>query len=183
VLSSNALVDLAEGEAGPHWRTFSTARWAASASHLYNRTVTSSETWTWLHSPAFRAAPLDMKAEADLRFPQGINQLIGHGWAYSPDSAGEPGWRFYAAAVFNAHNPWWIVMPDISKYLQRVSYLMRQGKPANDIAVICPPMMPGRISSRTRFSGSVHGEVAWGHADSPDSRRRLQLRLHRRPRN
>ena len=138
VLSSNALVDLPEGEAGPKWRVFSTVRWAASASHLYNRPVTSSETWTWLHSPAFRATPLDMKAEADLHFLQGINQLIGHGWAYSPESAGEPGWRFYAAAVFNAHNPWWLVMPDMTKYLQRVSYLLRQGKPANDVALYLP---------------------------------------------
>lgn len=138
VLSSNALVDLPEGEAGPRWRQFSTVRWASSASHLYDRPVTSSETWTWLHSPAFRATPLDMKAEADLHFLQGINQLVGHGWAYSPSSAGEPGWRFYAAAVFNEHNPWWIVMPDVTRYLQRMSFLMRQGKPANDIAVYLP---------------------------------------------
>jgi hypothetical protein len=66
---------------------------------------------------------------------EGINQLIGHGWPYSPDIAGEPGWRFYAAAVFNHHNPWWIVMPDITKYLQRVSFALRQGKPANDVAI------------------------------------------------
>ncbi len=59
--------------------------------------VTSSETWTWLHSPVFRATPLDMKAEADIHFLQGINQLVGHGWPYSPPEAGEPGWRFYAA--------------------------------------------------------------------------------------
>lgn len=137
-LSSNALVDLPEGEAGPHWRQFSTSRWASSASHLYGRPVTSSETWTWLHSPVFRATPLDMKAEADRHFLQGINQLIGHGWPYSPDAAGEPGWRFYAAAVFNHHNPWWIVMPDLTKYLQRISYLLRQGKPANDVAVYLP---------------------------------------------
>jgi hypothetical protein len=137
ILSSNALVDLPEGE-GAQWRSFSTARWASSASHLYGRPVTSSETWTWLHSPAFRATPLDMKAEADLHFLQGINQLIGHGWPYSPSSAGEPGWRFYAAAVFDDHNPWWIVMPEITKYLQRVSFLLRQGKPANDIALYLP---------------------------------------------
>ncbi|MCX6616986.1 MAG: glycosyl hydrolase [Acidobacteria bacterium] len=136
-LSSNALVDLPEGEQ-PHWRRFSPSRWAASASHLYGRPVTSSETWTWLHSPAFRATPLDMKAEADLHFLQGINQLIGHGWPYSPESAGEPGWRFYAAAVFNHHNPWWLVMPDITRYLQRVSFLLRQGRPANDIALYLP---------------------------------------------
>jgi hypothetical protein len=138
VLSSNALVDLPEGEHGSVWRQFTTVRWASSASHLYGRPVTSSETWTWLHSPAFRATPLDMKAEADLHFIQGINQFVGHGWAYSPASAGEPGWRFYAAAVFNEHNPWWIVMPDVTKYFQRVSWLMRQGKAANDVAIYLP---------------------------------------------
>ncbi len=136
-LSSNALVDLPEGE-GTQWRKFSATRWAASASHLYGRPVTSSETWTWLHSPVFRATPLDMKAEADLHFLQGINQLIGHGWPYSPPEAGEPGWRFYAAAVFNQHNPWWLVMPDITRYLQRISYLLRQGQPANDVALYLP---------------------------------------------
>jgi hypothetical protein len=136
-LSSNALVDLPEGE-GSQWRHPSSTRWASSASHLYNRPVTSSETWTWLHSPVFRATPLDMKAEADLHFLEGINQLIGHGWPYSPPLAGEPGWRFYAAAVFNNHNPWWMAMPDIALYLQRISFLLRQGQPANDVAVYVP---------------------------------------------
>jgi hypothetical protein len=79
-----------------------------------------------------------MKAEADLHFLQGVNQLIGHGWPSSPDIAGEPGWRFYAAAVFNEHNPWWIVMPEISKYLQRTSYLLRLGKPVVDVALYLP---------------------------------------------
>jgi hypothetical protein len=136
-LSSNRLVDLPEGEQ-PHWRRFTSSRWASSASHLLGKPVTSSETWTWLHSPAFRATPLDMKAEADLHFLEGINQLIGHGWPYSPEIAGEPGWRFYASAVFNHHNPWWIVMPDITSYLQRVSFLLREGRPANDVAIYLP---------------------------------------------
>ncbi len=136
-LSSNAMVDLPEGE-GSQWRGFSATRWAASASHLYGRPVTSSETWTWIHSPVFRATPLDLKAEADIHFLEGINQLIGHGWPYSPPEAGEPGWRFYAAGALNAHNPWWIVMPDIALYLQRVSWLLRQGQPANDVAVYLP---------------------------------------------
>jgi hypothetical protein len=136
-LSSNALVDLPEGE-GSQWRRASSTRWASSASHLYGRPVTSSETWTWLHSPVFRATPLDMKAEADLHFLQGVNQLIGHGWPYSPPQAGEPGWRFYAAAVFNDHNPWFMVMPDIALYLQRVSYLLRQGEAINDVAIYVP---------------------------------------------
>src|SRR5208283_3222544 len=75
-LSSNRYADLPEGEGKASllmWRKFSDTRWAASAGHLFGRPVISSETWTWLHSPAFRATPLDMKAEADLHFLQGIN--------------------------------------------------------------------------------------------------------------
>lgn len=136
-LSSQRFVDLADGEQ-PHWRQFSASRWASSANHILGRPVTATETWTWLHSPTFAATPLDIKAEADRHFLQGVNQLIGHGWPYSPESAGKPGWGFYAAASFNDSNPWWIVMPDVSAYLQRLSWLMRQGKSVNDVALYVP---------------------------------------------
>jgi hypothetical protein len=140
-LSSNRYADLPEGEGKASllmWREFSDVRWAASAGHLFGKPVISSETWTWLHSPAFRATPLDLKAEADLHFLQGINQLVGHGWPYSPEQAEEPGWRMYAAAALNAHNPWSFVMPDLARYLQRVSFALRQGKPASDVALLLP---------------------------------------------
>ncbi len=140
-LWSNRLADLPEGEGKATfnmWREFSDTRWAASAGHLFHRPVISSETWTWLHSPAFRATPLDMKAEADLHFLQGINQLVGHGWPYSPETAGEPGWRMYAAAALNEHNPWFFAMPELTRYLQRVSYALRLGEPANDVALLLP---------------------------------------------
>ncbi|HEY0461525.1 MAG TPA: glycosyl hydrolase [Pyrinomonadaceae bacterium] len=136
-ISSNQWADIADGE-GAQWHVVRAARWASSANHIYGRPVTSSETWTWLHSPAFRATPLDMKAEADIHFLQGINQLIGHGWAYTPPQVEYPGWRFYAAGEYSERNPWWIVMPDLTKYLQRMSWLMRQGKPQMDVALYLP---------------------------------------------
>lgn len=135
--SSQNLVSLAEGE-GPQWRAFSTLRWATSANHVFGRTVSSGETFTWLHSPVFRATPLDMKAEADIDFIMGENLLIFHGWPYSASQAGEPGWSLYAAAVFNDHNPWHPIMPAVTRYITRVSYLMRQGEPANQVAVLLP---------------------------------------------
>ncbi len=150
-MSSNNLVDLPEGE-GPQWRQFSFMRWASSAGHIYRRPIISSETFTWLHSPAFRATPLDVEEEANRFFLEGSNQIYCHGWPYSPPSAGQPGWSFYAAAVFNAHNPWWIVMPDVTTYLQRVSWILRQGQPANRVAVYLPEddawaaFVPGRAS-------------------------------------
>jgi alpha-L-rhamnosidase len=136
-MSSNRFADLPEGE-GYQWRSLTSSRWAASASHIYGHAAASSETWTWLHSPSYRATPLDMKAEADLHFLQGITQLIGHGWPYTSEGVDYPGWRFYAAAVFNDSNPWFIAMPDVSRYLQRVSFMMRQGAPANDVAFYLP---------------------------------------------
>ncbi|UWZ84112.1 glycosyl hydrolase [Occallatibacter riparius] len=150
-LADQDVPQLIEGE-GMQWRKFSYTRWATSAAHLYGRDVVSAETWTWLHSPAFRATPLDVKAEADRMFLLGVNQFVGHGWPYSPESAGEPGYAFYAAAVFNQHNPWSPVMPDVMRYLTRASWLLRQGKPANDVAILLPEddaqaaFTPGHVS-------------------------------------
>lgn len=137
--ASQSLVALPEGE-GPQWRQFSTLRWATSANHVFGNNVTSGETFTWLHSPVFRATPLDMKAEADIDFIMGENQLIYHGWPYSPPDGQvpEPGWSLYAAASFNAHNPWFPVEGAVNKYIARLSYLMRQGEPANQVAVLLP---------------------------------------------
>ena len=136
-VSSYAHADLPEGE-GSQWKVLRASRWASSGSHIFGRPVTSSETWTWLHSPSFRATPLDVKAEADRHFLQGINQLIGHGWPYTAEGVAYPGWRFYASGVFNEKNPWWLVMPDLALYLQRTSFLMRAGRPANDVALYLP---------------------------------------------
>jgi hypothetical protein len=142
--ASQNLVALAEGE-GPQWRAFSTLRWATSANHVFGHNVTSGETFTWLHSPVFRATPLDMKAEADIDFIMGENQLIYHGWPYSPPqlpggapAVPEPGWSLYAAASFNDHNPWHPVEAAVNQYIARLSFLMRQGEPANQVAVLLP---------------------------------------------
>lgn len=137
LLSSNAIVDLPEGE-GADWRAMTSTRWATSAAHLYDRPVVSAEVWTWLRSPAWAATPLDMKVEADRHFLQGVNQIVGHGWPYSPPSQPAPGWAFYAAAALNDRNPWYPVMPAVTRYLHRVSALLRQGRPAAQVALYLP---------------------------------------------
>jgi hypothetical protein len=151
--SSQDLQDLIEGE-GPNWRGWSTLRWASSANHVFGKPVTSGETFTWLHSPVFRAIPLDMKVEADIDFIMGENQISCHGWPYSPPDSEvpEPGWSLYAAAVFNDHNPWHPVMPAVTAYIGRMGYILRQGQPANQVAILLPSddawatFGPGRTS-------------------------------------
>ena len=153
--SSQNLAALPEGE-GPQWRAFSTLRWATSANHVFGNNVSSGETFTWLHSPVFRATPLDMKAEADIDFIMGENQLIFHGWPYSPPASqltpGDPGWSLYAAAALNDHNPWHPVMPAVTAYIARISALLRQGQPANQVAILLPTddawagFVPGKVT-------------------------------------
>ena len=165
-LASERLVDLPEGE-GPQWRQFSTLRWASSANHLFGNPITSGETFTWLHSPVFRAIPLDMKLEADIDFVSGENQLIFHGWPYSPPpgEVPEPGWSLYAAAALNDHNPWHPVMPAVTGYLTRLSWLLRQGRPANQVALLLPTddawaqFRPGRASVTAAMQQLVPKEL------------------------
>jgi hypothetical protein len=166
--SSQRLVDLAEGE-GSQWRAFSTLRWASSANHVFGRNVTSGESFTWLHSPVFRATPLDMKAEADVDFLSGENQLMFHGWPYSPPVSelpmGDPGWSLYAAAALNDHNPWHPVMPAVTNYIARISYLLRLGEPANQVAILLPTddawsnFAPGKTTISGAMSKMISPEL------------------------
>ena len=133
-VSSFRFADLFEGE-GWGWREITQTRWATSAAHLYGRSVVSAEVWTWVHSPSFRATPLDLKGEAHDHLLNGINQLIGHGWPYSPADAPGLSWFFYAAGALDDRNPWWPAMPEITRYLGRLCWLLRQGEPTADIAL------------------------------------------------
>lgn len=136
-VSSNRFADLIEGE-GCGWTDLTQLRWASSAGHLYGREVISSEVWTWVRSPSFRATPLDLKGEAHEHFLLGSNQFVGHGWPYSPPEAPGMGWYFYAAGALDDRNPWWPAMPHLMEYLTRISWALRQGSPVADVAVYLP---------------------------------------------
>jgi hypothetical protein len=136
-VSSYRFADLIEGE-GWGWKEVTQTRWASSAAHLHGRPVVSSEIWTWVHSPSFRATPLDLKAEAHEHLLLGINQFIGHGWPYSPSGLPGIGWMFYASGALDDRNPWWPAMPELTAYLHRLCWLMRQGAPATSVALYAP---------------------------------------------
>jgi hypothetical protein len=140
-VSSYRFADLYEGE-GWGWKEITQTRWATSAAHLFDQPVVSSETWTWVHSPSFRATPLDLKGEAHEHLLVGVNHLIGHGWPYSPSGAAKDpdglGWYFYAAGALDDRNPWWPAMPYLMRYLQRLCWLMRQGNPVADVLIYVP---------------------------------------------
>jgi glycosyl hydrolase family 106( putative alpha-L-rhamnosidase) len=136
-VASYRYADLYEGE-GFGWREITQTRWASSAAHRYGLPVVSSETWTWVHSPSFRATPLDLKGEAHEHLLAGVNQFVGHGWPYSPRPADGLGWYFYAAGALDDRNPWWPAMPELMRYLRRLCWLLRQGEPVADVLLYVP---------------------------------------------
>jgi hypothetical protein len=113
-------------------------RLASSAAHLYSKPVASAETYTWLRVPLFLVTLEMMKAATDATFLDGINQIVNHGYPYSPPQAGQPGWCFYASTLINHTNLWWKHYPHLTRYIQRTAALLQQGEPVNPIAVYLP---------------------------------------------
>lgn len=113
-------------------------RLASSAAHLYERPVVSAESYTWLRTPLFVTTLELMKPLTDAMFMDGINQVVNHGYSYSPPEAGEPGWAFYASTEVNHTNTWWRHYPHLARYVQRVSALLREGVSVNPVGVYLP---------------------------------------------
>jgi hypothetical protein len=118
-------------------------RLAASAARLYGRTRVTSESFTCLYGwPAvkmFAERPDDLKAIADGQFACGLQQVIYHGYAYSPPEAGTtPGWHFYASSHLNHTIPWREHLADFNTYLARISFLLQQGEAVTDLALYLP---------------------------------------------
>ena len=129
--------DLIEGE-GWGWRGIPETKWASSAAHHLGTAVVSSETWTWVNSPSFRARPIDLQGEAHEHLLSGVNQFIGHGWPYSPRDAVDPGWAFYAAGALCDRNAWWAAAPALLGYLSRMCAALRTGEHVADVALWLP---------------------------------------------
>jgi hypothetical protein len=113
-------------------------RLASSAAHLYERPVASAESYTWLRTPTFMTTLEMMKALSDAMFLDGINQLVNHGYSYSPPEAGEPGWAFYASTEVNHTNTWWRHYPQLAQYVQATCALLREGTSVNPVGVYLP---------------------------------------------
>ena len=128
---------LIEGE-GAGWTALTQSRWASSAAHLDRREVVSSEVWTWVHSPSFRAAPLDLLGEAHEHLLLGITHFVGHGWPYSAPDVDGLGWTFYAAGALDDRNAWWPAMPELTAHLTRLCAALRLGEPGADVALYLP---------------------------------------------
>ncbi len=140
VLSAYGAADIPEGETFSAWDKFSVntvhRRLASSAAHLYRKRVVSNESFTWLRFPRFCETPENIKIAADSIFVDGMNQIVNHGYAYSPRKGEKL--MFYASSQINHDNTWWEYYPYVGRYINRVSEYLQKGEPVAELCIYLP---------------------------------------------
>jgi hypothetical protein len=137
-LAACAHVDLPVGE-HYEWRMLNATRWAASGGRLFGRDLIDAEAWTWAGIPNRFADSLeDLKRASDMHFVSGANSLMAVSYVHAPPGADPAYWVSYWGPWLNEAQPWWPHFPLLARYVQRVSWVLRQGRNVADVALYLP---------------------------------------------
>ena len=139
-------------------------KWATSAASIAGRRLVSAEAATWL-GEHFRSTLADVRSAIDLFFVTGVNSIVYHGTAYSPEEAPWPGWQFYAAVEFNRRTAWWDDFAALNAYVTRAQSFLQSGRPDHDVLLYFP--FADAVATRgnallTHFGGANRPTAAQG---------------------
>ncbi len=134
-LAACRYVDLPVGE-HYEWRMLNATRWAASGGHLFGKGLIDAEAWTWVGIPnRFADSLADLKLASDMHFVSGANSLMAVSYVNAPPGADRAYWVSYWGPWLNEGQPWWPYFPLLARYIQRVSWVLRQGRPVAEVAL------------------------------------------------
>jgi hypothetical protein len=115
-------------------------RGAASAAHVYGKTIVAAESFTG----GGYDSPFALKRTADYWFAQGLNRIIFHTSAHQPLDT-KPGNTMVGTHV-NRNITWAETARPFMDYLARTSYMLQRGLPVADLAYLlnegAPSTMP-----------------------------------------
>ena len=126
-------------------------KWATSAAHVAGRRLVSAEAATWL-GEHFRVRLADVRAAVDQFFVAGVNHIVYHGTAYSPQGDQWPGWQFYASVEFNPRNAWWDDFGALNTYITRVQSFLQSGRPDTDVLLYYPFYESLTVAGKSRLA-------------------------------
>jgi hypothetical protein len=101
------------------------------------RRLVSAEAATWL-GEHFRTTLADVRSAIDYFFVAGVNHIVYHGTAYSPEDEPWPGWQFYASVEFNRRTSWWGDFAALNQYVTRAQSFLQSGRPDHDVLLYFP---------------------------------------------
>jgi hypothetical protein len=104
----------------------------ASAANIYGKRHVEAESWTtWRR---WQDGPFALKRLVDRAFCEGLNSIVYHVFANSPESFGFPGRTYHAGVDINPRVTWWNKSRPFMDYLARCSHMLRQGRFVADVA-------------------------------------------------
>ena len=104
----------------------------ASAAHIYGRPYVEAESWTtWRR---WKDGPFELKRLVDRAFCEGLNRIVYHGFANSPERFGHPGRAYHAGVDLNPRVTWWSKSRPFMDYLARCCQMLQQGRFVADVA-------------------------------------------------
>lgn len=104
----------------------------ASAANIYGKKYVEAESWTtWRR---WKDGPFALKRIVDRAFCEGLNSIVYHVFANSPESFGFPGRTYHAGVDINPRVTWWNKSRPFMDYLARCSHMLQQGRFVADVA-------------------------------------------------
>ncbi|MFA5816259.1 MAG: glycosyl hydrolase [Bacteroidales bacterium] len=119
---------------------------AASAAHIYGKTLVNAETLTGWR--AWKDGPANYKRLFDVALCEGLNQVTFHTFTHNPPEAGLPGFVYHAGEHFNVNSTWWEYAGPMLKYMSRCSYMLQQGQFVGDLCLYFGDQAPNLVPPR-----------------------------------
>ena len=143
-LLNKSKVDIPMGEfwmraLHPESMYYEDVRGAASAAHVYGKTLVAAESFTG----GGYEAPYALKKIADYWFAQGINRLVFHTSAHQPLDT-KPG-NTMVGTHLNRNITWAELAAPFTTYLARTSFMLQQGLFVADLAYLLPEGAPSTM--------------------------------------
>lgn len=135
-------------------------KFASSAANVAGRKLVSAETATWLDEH-FHVSLAEVKQLVDRQMLGGVNHILFHGTAYSPEDAAWPGWLFYASTQINPQNSLWRDLPALCRYITRCQSLLQDSQPDNNVLLYWPLHDTWHDAKGLRKELRVHNSRDW----------------------
>jgi hypothetical protein len=136
-LTAGGAADIPMGEFWMDLGKGSTFKSPVSAAHTYGKPVVSAESFTSWADLNWKLHPYLMKYAGDYAWTEGINQFMFHRFAHQANTHVAPGMTMgNVGSHIDRTQTWWLNAGKAwMQYLQRGSWLLRQGVPVSDVLV------------------------------------------------
>ena len=152
---------------------------AASAAHTYGKTLVGAEGMTSI-GPQWEESIWDnLKPSFDQAACEGLNRLIWHTFTSSPKEMGLPGQEYFAGTHLNPNVTWWNQAGAFIGYINRVQFLLQQGRPVADVLYYYGDQAPNFVQLKSADPALVLPGYDYDVADEEVLTHRLGPRDYR----